>query len=261
MALLDLPAHVNYVLSATGAKSVSYIGHSQGTIQAFAGFSRNHELASKVNLFIALAPVAYVQHQESLVLELSFKFRADKIFQMFGIKQFMTTKTGITKLGGWICQYLATGCDDVIELIVGPGKHINASKIDVFVSGTPSGTSVKNMVHWGQGMRNEVFQMYDYGRKGNMEHYNQTTPPPYRLEDLTVPTVLVTGDLDYLADPKDVATLMSKLPKSVLKKQIRMPTYAHLDFTWAKDAYTELYPQLVDLLKDAAPRPSVSLVV
>ena len=33
MALVDLPTHINYVLAQTGAAKVSYIGHSQGTIQ------------------------------------------------------------------------------------------------------------------------------------------------------------------------------------------------------------------------------------
>lgn len=40
----------------TGAPSLTYIGFSQGTAQAFAGLSINPRLNDKVNLFIALAP-------------------------------------------------------------------------------------------------------------------------------------------------------------------------------------------------------------
>ena len=61
------------------------------------------------------------------------------------------------------------------------------------------------MVHWCQGMRHNTFQMYDYGtRLKNMKHYNQTTPPEYKLADVEVPMVLLSGGHDYLADPADV---------------------------------------------------------
>lgn len=62
MARYDLPAMVSYALHHTGVPSLSYVGHSQGTIQAFAAFSRNQTLAAQVNYFAALAPVAYVDH-------------------------------------------------------------------------------------------------------------------------------------------------------------------------------------------------------
>ena len=35
------------------------------------------------------------------------------------------------------------------------------------------------------------------------------------------------------------------------RKRIDLPTYAHLDFSWAEDAHTVLYPQIVDLLREA----------
>mmetsp|Transcript_91962 Transcript_91962/g.297506 ORF Transcript_91962/g.297506 Transcript_91962/m.297506 type:complete len:404 (+) Transcript_91962:72-1283(+) len=259
MALVDLPTHIEYVLGATGAKSLSYIGHSQGSIQAFAGFSRNQTLAAKVDLFIAMAPVVFVHHQESLILKLMFSLGADMVFQLLGVRQFLTTKTGITKLGSWICGRTPGICDDVLELIVGPGHHLNKTRIDVFVSETPAGTSVKNMVHWGQGMRSEVFQMYDYGPTGNMAQYNQTEPPQYHLGDLQVPIALLTGGLDYLADPQDVSALIAALPPKVLRKHMNLPDYAHLDFTWAQDAHVFLYPEILQLL--AATHQTVDIFV
>lgn len=47
-------------MKTTQSSSLSYIGHSQGTTIAFAEFSRNQTWHSKINVFIALAPVAYV---------------------------------------------------------------------------------------------------------------------------------------------------------------------------------------------------------
>jgi len=251
MALIDLPTHIEYVLAATGASKLSYIGHSQGTIQAFAGFAMNQTLAAKVNLFLAMAPVTYVHLQESVLMKLGFFFRFDKSMRLFGLNQFLTDKSRITQLGAWLCQKTPDFCDSLVSDIVGPSKHLNASRMAVYTSQTPAGTSTKNMVHWGQGIRKEGFQMYDYGVERNMEYYHQKEPPTYPLEEMKVPTVLLSGGNDYLADPKDIDILVSKLPEKTLLKHIVIPTYAHLDFTWAKDAHELIYPQMLEFLAAA----------
>jgi len=249
MALIDLPTHIDYVLGATGAQNLSYIGHSQGTIQAFAGFSL-HELESKVNVFIALAPVAYVHNQVGLLLNAIAGLRTDKIFQVLGYKKFLT-KGFITNFAPWICNIGPSLCANFIELIVGPSHHVNKSRIQVYVSGTPAGTSVKNMVHWGQGIRTEAFQMYDEGSaEKNMWRYNSTKPPAYDLSAIKVPVVLYAGGEDYLADPKDVDRLVSELAPGVLVKRVNIPTYAHLDFSWGVDANTLVYADLMKVLED-----------
>lgn len=72
-----------------------------------------------------------------------------------------------------------------------------------------AGTSVKNMgkklvftsnsklitlnlkAHYAQMSVSDKFQMYDYGTpKANQMHYNQTTPPEYRLDTIKVPVAL-----------------------------------------------------------------------
>lgn len=59
MGLHDTPSFIDFVLSKTGQKQLSFIGHSEGNAQVFAGASIKPELyEDKVNLFVALAPVA-----------------------------------------------------------------------------------------------------------------------------------------------------------------------------------------------------------
>ena len=65
MAEYDLPATVDKILSVTGAKQISYVGHSQGCEIAFAQLSRDTDLASKIKLFVALAPATYLGHVKS----------------------------------------------------------------------------------------------------------------------------------------------------------------------------------------------------
>ena len=51
-----------------------------------------------------------------------------------------------------ICQQIEYGCDIFLDIICGPTVNLNVSRIQVYVSGTPAGTSTKNMLHWEQGM-------------------------------------------------------------------------------------------------------------
>lgn len=64
MQKFDLPAMIDYVLAVTEQQQLHYVGHSQGTLVAFAGFSTNQELAKKVkelkcltfnNLWVSIA--------------------------------------------------------------------------------------------------------------------------------------------------------------------------------------------------------------
>lgn len=50
--IIDVPSMINFILNTTGASTLTYIGHSQGTVQSLAAFSSNADIASKVNLFI-----------------------------------------------------------------------------------------------------------------------------------------------------------------------------------------------------------------
>jgi lysosomal acid lipase/cholesteryl ester hydrolase len=54
--LYDIPDTIQYVLETTHANTLSYIGFSQGTAQAFAALGVHPYLNHKVNLFVALAP-------------------------------------------------------------------------------------------------------------------------------------------------------------------------------------------------------------
>lgn len=71
MALYDLPATVDKVLSVSGAKQLFLVGHSQGGGIGYACMSANATLASKVKMFAALAPGVYLNDMTSPVKSLS----------------------------------------------------------------------------------------------------------------------------------------------------------------------------------------------
>ena len=92
MAKHDLPAMINYILKVTGQTQLIYVGHSQGTMLGFSAFSQDQELASKVKLFVALAPVAQLDHMKSpirLLAEIGKPSTQQIWYNILGKKDFL----------------------------------------------------------------------------------------------------------------------------------------------------------------------------
>lgn len=254
MALQDIPACIDYILAATGKPKLSWVGHSQGTTSMFAALSRNEgQIVSKVNFFAALAPVAYVHHANSIVLQLAAGLDLGALLHLLGLQEFLPDASILQALDPAICSILPTGCDVILYLICGQTHNINASRIAVYVSETPAGTSVQNMEHWAQGVRTESFQMYDYGCGllgcPNEKHYGQKTPPGYPLGNITTPTALYWGGNDILGNPTDVQQLIDDLPRSTVVSVSEWKEAAHLDFTWGVNANENVYLPLLKQLQ------------
>jgi len=251
MAAIDLPAVLNKALEISGQKTLSYVGHSQGTITGFGAFPLQPDLAAKVDVFIALAPVAYVQDQTSLLLTFLADLDIVEWLLLFGEEEFLPSDWVIQLMAGTVCKVIPEICYDFIFLLCGYNKNnLNASREQVYFDVTPAGTSVRNMQHWSQLVINGQFQMFDYGSAAkNQQHYGQPTPPLYQLGNLHHPPIaLFTGTNDDLADPADVLKLLSDLPDDNKPVIIHNEaSYEHLDFTWGIDASVKIYPQVVKL--------------
>jgi len=252
MIKIDLSTMINKALKVSGQQKLVYIGHSQGTIMGFGGFSTQPELAANVSLFIALAPVAFVNHQTSILLTILSDLDAVVLFELLGYEDFLPSTAFIREFAGDFCSHpdLAWACADVIFILCGyDTTNLNNTRIPFYVDYTPAGTSVRNMAHWSQLAQSGKFRMYDYGVVENYVVYGSLTPPDYPLQNLTAPPIAFFNGLkDDLADPTDVQNLINALPAS--NKPIFMntqPTYQHLDFTWGENAYELIYPDVVQL--------------
>lgn len=247
MAKYDLPAMINYALKVTGESHLHYVGHSQGTMIGFAGFSQNKDLAKKVKTFYALAPVSTVGDMTSpLRYFTTFLPEIEFFFDLFGVKEFLPSD--------WFTKWLATDlcspsseifCSSILFVICGfDVNNLNATRLPVYLAHTPSGTSVQNMVHFAQMVNSDLFQMYDYGSSDkNQAHYNVTVPPLYYPENMTTPTVIFSGGMDWLADPKDVKKLLPRIPNLVSNTFIA--EYDHLDFIWGLSAADKVYKPII----------------
>ncbi|KAJ7324171.1 hypothetical protein JRQ81_017191 [Phrynocephalus forsythii] len=250
MAKYDLPACINFILNKTDQKQIFYVGHSQGTTIAFIAFSTMPQLAEKIKMFFGMGPVATIKFASSPMVKLAM-FPELLLKEVFGDKQFLPQNSITRWLATHLCDHLLLDdlCGNLFFLVCGFNeKNLNMSRVDVYSSHCPAGTSVQNMLHWRQAAKTGQFQAYNWGsKKENMAHYNQSTPPVYNVKEMAVPTALWTGGHDWLADPKDYALLLTQIQNLVYHKDI--PDWEHLDFIWGLDAPQRVYKEMIQLMQ------------
>ncbi|KFP78148.1 Lipase member K, partial [Apaloderma vittatum] len=246
MAKYDLPAFINFIEQKTRQKQLYYIGHSQGTTIAFIAFSTMPQLARKIKMYLALAPVATIIFVRSPAKKLAF-FSDYGLKEMFGTKEFLPH----TALGELILSKFcpcSTTCKSILSTIFGFNwENINMSRADVYAAHSPAGTSVQNIIHWLQGVHSGALRAYDGGSVYNSLRYRQMGPPLYDVKAMEVPTAIWSGGVDCLADPQDVALLLPQV-RNLLQHKV-IPQWNHMDFVLGLDAPEVLYQEIVDMMK------------
>lgn len=74
----------------------------------------------------------------------------------------------------------------------------------------------------------------------------QSTPPAYKIEEISTPIAVWSGGQDEFADPKDMAKLLPQI-KNLLYHE-HFPSWGHLDFIWGLDATEKMYQKIVELM-------------
>uniref|UniRef100_A0A8C6XA81 AB hydrolase-1 domain-containing protein n=1 Tax=Naja naja TaxID=35670 RepID=A0A8C6XA81_NAJNA len=253
MAKYDLPAVINFILRKTSQQQLYYVGYSQGATIGFLAFSTMPELAQKIKMFFALGPVTRLKYAKSPVIKL-LNLPETFLWTLFGKKEFLPQKWLVRKALATVCSRrpFVKVCGNFFFYLSGYNmKNINMSRINIYVTQTPAGTSVQNILHWSQNYRSALFKGFDWGdeRKNKIKH-KQFTPPLYNVNDMTVPTAVWTGGKDLLSDPKDISILLPQIKHLVSHKSI--PDWAHLDFIWGLDAPRRMYNEIIALMKKHA---------
>jgi len=263
MANIDFPAMVYYILNATQQMKIAYVGHSQGTMIAFAQFSNpNSDVERNVSFWAALAPIAHVGHLTSPLRYLSSATIQKDLelywHLLFGKNEFLPSDSILRWLGTYACGEVWADklfCGNIYFILFGPEKkNLNDTRSAVYASHVPDGTSVKNMIHFAQGVQSNVFEAYNYSTPAeNQKHYNQSLPPQYPIKPMTVPTAIFSGGKDWLADPTDVDYIFDQIQSETLVFRKTIPDYNHMDFIWALSANKLIYPDLMEQMRKYHP--------
>lgn len=264
IAKYDFPALVHYALETTGQDSLAYIGHSQGSMIAFAALTTDNSLIDKINLFIALCPAAnFFTPDQQFVIPFSGgrilsipKFKPEIIISVF--RSFIAPLSPAFRL--WdkarlyftrpachiipnICAYLlcrTAGCD-------APSLY-HHNIVNVF-SNYPSETSTRNLEHFAQCDTSGKLQMFDFGVDKNLQIYGTPNPPQYNISKLTVATGIFYGGNDQLVPPIRVKKLLEVLSPDIVVGVHYYPKYGHADFLWARTVIDTVYPDVIQMLE------------
>ncbi|XP_023303354.2 lipase 3 [Lucilia cuprina] len=256
MGKYDLPATIDYVLNTTDHKQLHYIGHSQGTMTFFIMCSERPEMCeNKIMLMQALAPVAFIKHAKSPVVEFLAFFHEPLalLLKLIGAHEFLPSNDFITMFNQIICDddsITEAICSNVMFLVAGfDKKQMNETMLPVILGHAPAGAATKQMQHYGQLKRSGHFRQYDYGWIRNHWRYNSITPPDYNLANVKAKVALHYSINDWLATPEDVEKLHQRLPNVVGKFKVNYDEFNHLDFVWGINAQDLLYNKMLKLMK------------
>lgn len=250
-AFHDIPDSIEYVLETTGQKSLSYIGFSQGTAQAFATLSIHPTLNYKVDVFIALAPAMAPSGLSNSIVDALVKASPQVIFLAFGRRSILSSATMWQQL---LYPPIFTRVIDasLTFLFNWTGRNIAPHQKLAAYPHLYSFTSTKSVVHWFQIIRTKSFQMFDDDVQVGMniaapDRFYKVAKFPTR--NIKTPIVLVYGGSDSLVDIK---VMLKELPHHTQAYEIKH--FEHLDFLWAQEVDKLVFPHVFTALEENAGR-------
>lgn len=251
----DIPDSIQYILETTNTNTLSYVGFSQGSAQAFAALSIHPQLNQKVNVFIALAPAMSPAGLAAPLVDGLVKSSPALMYLFFGRKSILSSATM------WQSILYPPIFTKVIDsslkwLFDWRSENISTHQKIAAYAHLYSFASVKSVVHWFQIMRNAAFHMYDDDviSPVNRTSVGSSYPARFPTRNIVTPIVLLYGDSDSLVD---IDTMLAQLPEHTVAK--RLHTYEHLDILWGQNVHEDVLPLVVDALHEHRADPLGSL--
>uniref|UniRef100_A0A224Z3L9 Lipase n=1 Tax=Rhipicephalus zambeziensis TaxID=60191 RepID=A0A224Z3L9_9ACAR len=253
MAAYDLPAQLDWVLKTTQQSSLQYVGWSQGCAILFALLAERPEYNRKIQLFHAIAPAVFLGHMTSPMKRLEPISKP-----IYEVGQIVLGGSLLGKHLNFVQTMKQLSCNPVIPsisctaafLFVNRGYpvDINMTRLPVYMGNTPSGTSMRNLLHYAQLTKSKSFQKFDWGPKKNWKVYKKLLPPKYNLKKVTAPVAIYWGDGDVFVTPRDVARLARRLPNVVLNYKVPLHGFTHFDVAWSITACKHLYKKILEMM-------------
>ncbi len=250
-AFHDIPDSIDYILATTSQASLSYVGFSQGTAQAFATLSIHPTLNDKVDVFIGLAPAMSPAGLRNGVVDALVKASPEVLFLAFGRRSILSSATM------WQSILYPPIFVRIIDMSLSFLFNWSSNNIgiDQKLAAYPhlySFTSTKSVVHWFQIIRNKSFQMFDDDVQaplslGASDRYYRVAKFPTR--NIKTPIVLVYGGSDSLID---IRVMLKELPRHTVAKEV--PHFEHLDFLWGQEVERLVFPHVFEALSEYAGR-------
>ncbi|XP_076253471.1 lipase 1-like isoform X2 [Rhynchophorus ferrugineus] len=212
IGLYDLPAMIDHVIKTTNQTKLTYVGLSQGCTAYLPlfNFFEIHEILRRDHITSQL--LAYLC-------------------------------VGPHKIANWICtkqvgKILSGMNGDEIDYDIFPNTFYNY----------PSGTSVKQLLHFLQSKISGNFSHYNYYDQ-NPIIYNSLTPPLYDISKSTAPVAVYFSRGDDFLNVETLYNELKKMPNVVLKYKVPNDNFNHADFILNRDINKLLYNKVIGIIK------------
>lgn len=197
----DLPAMIDFVLNATNASQLIYIGHSQGATVPLVLLSTRPEYNAKINQLHLSAPAPFMAHFPNQLL----RSNGQKLVKALSRHKMLD----LSPVFEILVPYSAKNCHIekpfhmlvclIIEFMTF-GSNVNRIEADFAILPkflrflTPT-ISANQLLHFFQLVESGKFQKFDYG-KVNLKVYGKKRAPEYDLEMVRAPTFIYCAERD-----------------------------------------------------------------
>ena len=243
IALLDLPAAIDYILATTKRKNIGYLGHSQGSRVMFMLMSRRKEYNDIIKPFIAMSPQffdgdgIFSRFPATLFLtngmtEGILGFMGGKLTNSFVRKIFKTMCAGSIKQH-LICPPLLYFGLTITSLVTRLAfESFNIKRLPVYASSQYYTVSNRQAAQYLQIARTNRPAMLDLSSRVNAKVYGSEYPPIYDPNLITCPHIALFSSLaDLIVDQRDVQQLRETMAATPIFDQvINDPSFGHFSF-------------------------------
>ncbi|KAF6263629.1 Alpha/Beta hydrolase protein [Scenedesmus sp. NREL 46B-D3] len=272
LALVDLPAQIDYVLKTTQAKKLAFVGHSQGCTLIYMLLAEKLDYNDKISVVVHVGPVGFIEYIRAPFLKAQPVIKSDQWLKNAPLGEFIAHRD-LAPFVLPFCQYNHTFNEWCMQQMNGMfyGPSVNVPTADfVLISKTwPSSVATRNLEHWSQMHRDGKLrlQKYSFGNdcihplggnfprsfheSCNMARYGTETPPEYDLSKITAPQAFFVGSIDIMSTPEDVEEQQRRLKPGVVVAQYVFERLAHMDFVWDRNA--QYKKELVELIYRFSP--------
>lgn len=243
IALLDLPAVIDYVTDYTKRPQIGYLAHSQGTLVMFMLLSRVPKYNDVIRPFVALAPVFYLQN---VILRRAPLLRILPYPEVANVLKYLN----LPVLDSRLRTFFGLACKTYLikEVFCEPSGYFLGSLLSPFVFPDPPDIDYNRVaVHLSAGLAFTVsskqFAQYlqmaqtnphslDISAKRNRQRYGTAVAPAYDPTRITCDSMAFISSVnDVLSDPTDMESLRQVLRvKPFVDEVITDRNFGHATF-------------------------------
>ena len=243
----DMPAMVKYIKERTGAKKMTFIGHSQGTTLFLMAMMHDPIFTEEsFDNFISLGTVPNLAHSKFLPIDI-----LDMIYDLLRRATFLQA----LNLPELLRELLATLAKehpkvfgkifDTLASIYPSGRmdYINIYNLLYYF---PGGISKINLFHWSQIHQMKKLVYY------NPNFHEEKTAKEYNLENLKkwkIKSLVTRSDDDTFGSYQDVTDFYDAVEDKSVIKLIELTSYGHLDVLFAESAINDIFEPIIEFIK------------